>query len=158
MLSRLERLAIDVDGRYANDNELQFIMEYAQSYDLRMRTYVKVHSLEATIVQTVYQKMRTIDPSLFMSGKDDVSAKWKRDTLRVLRYSAVAMLLDDPEGLQERLLFWMQTIMRAFGAQRSCNVTYEVMQDVVRQYLTPVEATLFCPILELNRASLGDAA
>lgn len=158
MLSRLERLAIEVDGRYATDSELQFIIQYGQSYRARMGTYAKLQGLEATIVQTVYQKMRSLDPSLFMSGKEDVSAKWKRDTLRVLRYSAVAMLLDDPDGLQERLLFWLQTIMRAFGAQRSCNITYEVMQEVVRQHLSAAEATLFCPILELNRSSLGAAA
>ena len=86
-----------------------------------------------------------------------MSAKWKRDTFRVLRYSAVAMLVNDPDTLRERFLFWFQTIMKAFGAQKSCNATYEVMQQVVKQHLTPVQASLFCPILEINRQVLGKA-
>jgi hypothetical protein len=57
--------------------------------------------------------------------------------------------------LRERLLFWFQTIMRAFGAQRSCNVTYTIMQEVVKQHLTAEQASLFLPILEVNRRILG---
>ena len=155
MLSQLERLSADVEGRYATDEELQFMADYLRSFNIRIATYVKIQAAEVEIVQQVYQKMRSQNPALFLSGQEDVSAKWKRDTIRVLRYSAVAMLLNDPDGLRERLLFWMQTIMRAFGAQRSCDVTYQVMQDVVKRHLTTIEANLLCPILELNRLSLG---
>lgn len=155
MLSQLERLSVEADGRYATDAELQFIAEYLQSFNLRVQTYLRIQAIESTIIQQVQAKMQTLDPTLFHSSGEDLTGKWKRDTLRVLRYSAVAMLLNDPDTLRERLLFWMQAIMRAFGAQRSCNVTYEVMQDVVRQHLTPPQANLFCPILELDRRSLG---
>jgi hypothetical protein len=155
MLSQLERLRAEVDGRYATDLELQFMQDYVTSFSLRIQTYVRLQSLENTIVQQVYSQMRSLDPSLFLSSGEDVSGKWKRDTLRVLRYSAVALLLNDPDSLQERLLFWMQTIMRAFGAERSCAVTYEVMQTVTAQHLSGAQASLFLPILELNRSSLG---
>ncbi len=155
MLSQLQRLGTQTDGRYATDAELEFLNDYVKSFKLRMATYAKIQAIEAQVVQQVYSKMRSIDTSLFLSGKEDVSQKWKRDTLRIIRYSAIALLLNDPDTLRERLLFWMQTIMRAFGAQRSCDVTYQVMQEVVRQHLTTEEANLFCPILELNRVSLG---
>jgi hypothetical protein len=155
VLNQLQRLSFEVDGRYATDAELQFMMEYIQSFQLRVQTYQRLQAAEAIIIQQVQAKMQTLDSTLFRNGSEDVSSKWNRDTVRVLRYSAVAMLLDDPDTLRDRLLFWMQTIMRAFGAQRSCNVTYEIMQDVVKQHLTPPQAGLFCPILELNRRSLG---
>jgi len=155
MLSQLQRLGTQTDGRYATDAELESLNDYVKSFKLRMATYAKIQAIEAQVVQQVYSKMRSIDTSLFLSGKEDVSQKWKRDTLRIIRYSAIALLLNDPDTLRERLLFWMQTIMRAFGAQRSCDVTYQVMQEVVRQHLTTEEANLFCPILELNRVSLG---
>ncbi|PSB28963.1 phycobilisome protein [Stenomitos frigidus ULC18] len=157
MLSQLEKLSLDTDGRYASDEELQFVGDYMQSFSLRVQTYQKLQSAEAAIVQQVEAKMRSLDPSLFNSGNDDVSAKWKRDTVRVLRYSAVAMLMNDPETLRERFLFWFQTIMKAFGAQKSCNATYVAMQEVVQQHLTPIQASLFCPILEINRQTLGKA-
>ena len=155
MLSQLQKLSQDAEGRYATDAELQFIQEYLGSYALRLQTYQRLHELETTIVQQVYEKMRSREPGIFLNNAEEVSVKWKRDTIRVLRYSAIALLLDDPETLRERLLYWMQSIMKAFGAQHSCQLTYEVMQAVVKQCLTPPQATLFCSILEVNRRVLG---
>lgn len=155
MLSQLERLNRDIDGRYASDAELQFIVDYTQSFHLRLQTYLRLQELESTLVQQTYLKMRSIDPSLFHHSKADVSSKWKQDTIRVLRYVSVALLLDDPETLRERFLTWFQTIMRAFGTQKSCDVTYQVLQNVVRQNLTSAQAELVCPILELTRVSLS---
>jgi len=157
MLSQVDRLINEVDGRYASDDELQFFSEYVSSFGKRARVYSKIQSAEMTIVQQVYDKLRRTDPSLLKSGNSDVTAKWKRDTVRVLRYSAIAMLLNDPDSLQERFLLWFQTIMRAFGTQKSCKVTYDLMQEVVNQHLTPDEAKLFCPILEMNGRLLGAA-
>lgn len=155
MLSQLEKLSMDTDGRFASDEELAFVDAYVQSFSLRLQTYQTLQLVESAIVQQVEAKMRSIDPMLFHHGKEDVSTKWKRDTVRVLRYSAIAMLMDDPETLRERFLLWFQSIMKAFGAEKSCNATYEVMQQVVKQHLTPQQASMFCPILELNRVSLG---
>ncbi|KAM3090051.1 phycobilisome protein [Phormidesmis sp. 146-35] len=155
MLSQMQRLSLEAEGRYATDEELSFLTDYVRSFELRVQTYQKLQGCEALIMQQVQAKMQAIDPALFRSGNDDITIKWKRDTLRVLRYSAVAMLVDDPETLRERFLFWFQTIMRAFGAQRSCNVTYTVMQEVVKQHLSPAQANVFLPILEVNRRMLG---
>jgi hypothetical protein len=155
MLSQIQRLSQTTEGRYATDEELRFLAEYARSFELRVQTYQKIQACEAAIVQQVLAKMRAIDSTLLRNGSEDMTNKWKRDTLRVLRYSAVAMLLNDSETLRERFLFWFQTIMRAFNAQKSCGVTYTVMQDVVKQVLTPSEANLLLPILEVNRRMLG---
>lgn len=155
MLSQLNQLSLNADGRYATDEELRFLLPYIHSFGLRLQTYQQIQASEATIVQEVYAKLREIDPSLLQRGNEDLSVKWKRDTLRVLRYSAVAMLLDDPHSLQEKLLLWFQTVMKAFGAQRSCNLTYSVMQAVVKEHLSTQQAQVFCPILEVNRQLLG---
>jgi hypothetical protein len=47
--------------------------------------------------------------------------------------------------------------MQAFGAEEACNITYLVMQDVVRDVLPKNIADLLCPILEVNRKFLGAA-
>ena len=155
MLSQLKHLSLEAEGRYASDTELQFMSDYVQSFNLRLQTYQKLQALEVTLVQQAYAKLRSIDPNFFGQGKEDLSAKWKRDTLRTLRYTAVAVLMNDPDMMRERFLLWFQTIMRAFGAERSCNATYQVLQDIVKQHFTPPQASLVCPILELTRRSLG---
>ncbi len=155
MLTQVDRLVKEIDGRYATDAELAFMASYARSFRQRVQTYLTLQKLESVIVQEVLQRLQKREPALLKQGDKDLTAKWQLDTLRVLRYSATAMLLNDGDWLREQLLFWFQTIMRAFRAERSCAVTYEVMQAVVQEQLTPAQAQLFCPILELNRSLLG---
>lgn len=155
MLSQLERLSREVDGRYASDAELSFAIDYVRSFNLRVQTYQKLQELEISLVQQAYEKMRAIDPTIFSYNGSDISAKWKRDTLRVMRYVAIAVLMDDADTFRERMLLWFQTIMRAFSAQRSCNLTYQVLQEIVKQSLTVPQANLVCPMLELSRRTLG---
>ena len=155
MLSQLNTLAQEADGRFATDAELMFLQNYLRSARLRFSAYQKIQAAEPKIIQQVKQKLEAIDPSLLQNGKTDLSAKWQRDAVRGLRYAAQALLIDDQESLEERLLLWFQTMMRAFKAERSCNATYVIMQDVVKQFLSPEEAELFCPILEITRSTLG---
>jgi len=158
MLSQFKHLSTKIDGRYATDAELQFIADYISSYTLRKHIYVKLQSLESKIVSEVFERIRSVDPKLQEKGDQNLVNKWKQDTIRVLRYSAIAVLLDDAELHQERFLFWFQTVMRAFGTQKSCDVTYSVMQDVIQKHLQPLEFQIVQPIIELNRAALGTAA
>lgn len=158
MLSQFKALSNKVDGRYATDAELQFIEDYLSSFSLRKHIYLKLQSLEATIVNEVQERIRASEPKLMERGGQNLANKWKQDTIRVLRYSAIAVLLDDAELHQERFLFWFQTVMRAFGTQQSCDMTYTIMQDVIQKHLKPLEFQIVQPIIELNRAALGTAA
>ncbi|HEY9698023.1 MAG TPA: phycobilisome protein [Trichocoleus sp.] len=158
MLSQMNRLSLETEGRYATDAELQFIIDYAQSFPMRLQTYQTLQELESSLVEQTHTRMKAIAPQQFQFSSGDMSAKWKRDTGRVLRYTAAAVLMNDSNALRERFLLWFQTIMRAFAAQQSCNLTYQVMQEVTLQHLTPPQVNLVNPVLEINRRSLGMAA
>jgi len=155
MFVKLEKLSVEADARYATDEELQFIEGYVKSFDARKQIYLKLKSLEQKIVDQVYAKLRSQDPKFLQNGGEDVSEKWKRDTFRVLRYVALTVLIDDSENLKSQFLTWYQTIMQAFDSQRSCEATYNTMQQVVKQVLDPQEVALINPVLELNRSLLG---
>jgi Phycobilisome protein len=155
MISQLNNLAIEVDGRYASDSELEFLGDYVQSFNLRLQTYQHIQELEKTLVQDALVKMRSLDPSVLTKDGADASAKCKQDVVAVLRYTSLAVLLNDPDGLQEQLLFWLQTIMRALRKEQVCNLTQTVLQEVMKQHLTPPQASLVVPMLELNRRMLS---
>ncbi len=155
MLTELEHLCRDTDGRYANDAELQFLSEYTQSFALRLATYKKIRTSEALIVQQVQAQIRLKAPQVLKRGDQDLSDKWKQDTIRILRHSALALLLDDQQRLRDRLLLWFQTVMRAFNTQSNCDLTYKIMQEVIESLLTPAESQLLSPILEYNRQILS---
>lgn len=158
MLTNVQALVAATDGRYASDQELMFFQQYLGSVGTRLRAYQKIQQAEQQIVSQVMVRLKTKDPNIFLVGEQDLTAKWQRDTVRVLRYSATALLLDDEERFKDNLLLWFQTIMRAFGAEESCTLTYAAMQEVVTQYLNGEELRLFLPILELSRATLGRSA
>ena len=157
MLSKLQQLGTDADGRYASDDELKFMDTYINSFDVRVNAYRQIKAAEKEIVEAVLTKLQKSQPRLLATRGEDIQNKWKQDTFRVLRHSAMTVLLDDPELLRQQFLYWFQTIMQAFGAQEACNVTYLIMQDVVRATLPKDVADLLCPILEMNRELLGSA-
>jgi hypothetical protein len=157
MLSKLQQLGTDASGRYASDDELQFMDTYISSFDSRVNAYRHIKEMEKEIVERVLTKLQTSYPKLLLPKGEDMQGKWKQDTLRVLRHSAMTVLLDDTELLRQQFLYWFQTIMQAFGAEEACNITYLVMQDVVRDVLPKNIADLLCPILEVNRKLLGAA-
>ncbi len=155
MLTQLQRLSIEVDGRYATDAELQFMDPLQASWELRLSAYRKLQAAEPTIIQEVEAKLKAMDPQLLMRGVEDFSTKWKADTVRTLRIVAMAMLIDDEDRLKDRFLYWFQTLMRAFKTQRSCDTTYQLLQDAIKRHLTPAEAKLILPFLELTRTMLS---
>lgn len=155
MLTNVESLVRATDGRYASDHELMFFQQYLASAGLRLRAYQKIQKAEPAIIAQVMERLKAQKPDALLLGGQDLSAKWQRDTVKVLRYSAMAVLLDDPTRFKEAMLMWFQTIMRAFGAQESCHLTYVAMQEVMPQYLNSEEMQLFLPILELSRVTLG---
>lgn len=158
MISNIQALVQNTDGRYASDAELMFFQRYLSSVSTRLRAYQKIQGAEQQIIAQVMAKLKAQKSDIFLIGGQDLTAKWQRDTVWVLRYSATALLLDDPERFKDNLLAWFQTIMRAFSAQESCKLTYMAMQEVIAQYLNAEELKLFLPILELSRVTLGEAA
>jgi hypothetical protein len=155
MLSRLQRLSIKADGRYARDGELQFIEDYVRSWSNRVFAYDQLRESTPDLVEMVYERLLKQNPQFFQRGGQDYTSKWRTDTLRVMRFAAMAMLYDDVELYKEKFLYWFQTLMMAFASQDNCNQTYALMQEVVREKLPTPVSTLFCPVLEETRSILG---
>lgn len=157
MLQQLEQLSTQADGRYATDAELIFFQDYLKTARLRFALYQKLQKLEPQLIQQLLAQLKRTHPELLTSKGADMTAKWQRDTVRTLRHAAAAMLTDDPEIFRDQMLIWFQTIMKSFNTEQSCRETYKIMQTLMRQALSPEEAELICPLLEMSRTILGEA-
>ena len=124
MLTNIQNLIHQTDGRYASDQELLFFQSYVETASLRFRTYQKIQAAEVSIMNQLLKELKTYHPDMFMVNGQDLTAKWQRDTVRVLRYATTALLVDDPDMFKDKLLTWFETIMKAFGAQKSCQITF----------------------------------
>lgn len=154
MFTNLERLSVEVDGRYATPEELAFLKFYFQTFKYRISAYQKIQKNESVIMNQIQEKLEKINPNIFLQGSVNLKSKWRSDTIRVLRYSAMALLIDDPEYLQQRLLIWFSTILQAFKVQDLTQLTCQTMTDVIKNYLTPEENNLFLPLIQLNSNTL----
>ena len=150
MLTYLKRLSIEADGRYATPEELEFFTHYFASLNIRFSAYQKIQKFESKIIQEVLEKLQSQNPNIFMRGSTNITQKWRLDTVRVLRYSAIAFLINDPDYLKERLLLWFATVLQALQVQDLTKLTYQTMVEVIINYLTPEEQGLFLPFLELD--------
>ncbi|RZM75646.1 phycobilisome protein [Leptolyngbya iicbica] len=155
MIQQIDQLCVQADGRYATDDELLFFQRYLKTARLRFALYQKLQKLEPQIIDKVLFELKTKEPDLLIINGQDLTAKWQRDTVRLIRYAATAVLTDDEVVFKEKLLIWFQTIMQSFKAERSCEATYRAMQKVLKNLLTADEAALFCPLIELTRVTLG---
>jgi Phycobilisome protein len=155
VLSQLARLSIESDGRYATKAELIFLKDYLRSASMRLAIYQKLQNTDKDIVSQVEAKMLSMNPNFFRLGGVDITAKWRADTFRVLRYISTAVLINDPQRLRDRILTWFEVILSSLNAKETTGVTYKVMQEVIKPQFTVEEQNLLMPILELVCTKLG---
>lgn len=155
MIQEIDELCVQADGRFATDAELMFFQKYLKTARLRFALYQKIQQLEPQIIKSVLAELQEKEPQVLKINGADLTAKWQRDTVRLLRYAATALLTDDAALFEDKMLHWFQSIMKSFRAESNCEATYRVMQSVLQEKLTPTEAALFCPLIKLSQVSLS---
>jgi hypothetical protein len=156
MLTQLSRLSSDVDGRFAQSEELQFLKDYLDSAEVRISAYQKIRDSHLAIVESVEEQVRSTDQRLFMRGSRDVTPLFQRDTKSILVGTASAMLINDLDHLRDRFLLWHRTIIRAVKVDALAQVVYQVLPNVVKAVLSEQEAPHVMPALYLDQTILGD--
>lgn len=155
MLTQLNQLSIEADGRYAAVEELQFMQGYFQSLDKRVIVYEKIRTAAEEIIEQVEAKMLTLDPKIFINASGDFSERWRKDMTRQLRYAAASLLFNEHEYLRQGFLVWFKSIVVSYKFERTCNMTFKVLPEVLKKYLTPEEAALFGQVLRIHQTILS---
>ena len=108
------------------------------------------------ILQEVEVKMHELNKNnvLFKMGEHEIQI-CRRDRKNAVRYANAAMLINDLDRLRDGLLIWVHTIVRAIGYKHFVKTHYPVIQEVVQQYLTPEEADLILPALQVDHTILS---
>jgi hypothetical protein len=155
MLSQLKRLSLEAEGRYATNADLAFLKSYLQSAQQRLNAYEKIRDAEEAIMEQASAKVRTVDPQVFHKGTQDYSEVCMRDRKKTLCHVSAAMLFNDLDRLRDGLLLWQRTIVRAVKDEHASTLTWREMPGILREHLTPEEADLMMPALQLTQALLN---
>ncbi|HNN97512.1 MAG TPA: hypothetical protein PKI03_34830 [Pseudomonadota bacterium] len=135
------------EGRYLTASEQSTLRDYAQGLEARLAAMSEISSKETTIVEQTVREIFRAYPDMEKTFKNAMQTCIRDETL-VLRYTAMAMLRNDPQYLNDSLLTWLSTILRGVGfAPHFIEDTYKTLALVAGRELSPATAKLLHPFV-----------
>ncbi|HLW65705.1 MAG TPA: hypothetical protein VKS79_10325 [Gemmataceae bacterium] len=156
MNSQLQSLVRGAEGRYFHADERRALLTQAASLPARFQAADQVQEHEDVIVQAVIEAMQQRYPES-SAIKGPALAKTQNDVQLVLRFNVQAMILDHMRWLDEKVLFWLRTVLAAgnFSPKfsRDC---FTLLRDQVAKHTSPQTAALLQPYLDRNIEVLSE--
>lgn len=149
MNTTIQSLLYDADERYLKAGDINAFKSYTLSLSQRLETYELLRDKEIVIFQPIANQLLTSFPD----QQQDLERSLK-NWLAVLRYCAMAMLLNNPEFLERRLLEWLTDIVRVHQSQGIDTAIYKALQKQLPQLLEGKQYSLLQPFLAQAAASL----
>jgi hypothetical protein len=150
MHQHLETLFDEAENRYLKPEELKLLSQYVESLPQRMETYRLLRDQEIELMQQVADQLQAALPQ----EKTEVLERSIKNALLMLRYCAMAMLLNDDTFVAERLLGWLSRTIQAYDSQKIDATLYRLLNQRLTQVFNPQQMSLLSPPLLLAQKSL----
>lgn len=153
MHPKIEALIEEAENRYLKPEEIEAFKQYAILIAQSLKVYESLRDKEIEIFQPVADKLVIAFPQTEQEILEKVLKHW----LMVLRYCAMAMLLNDQEYLQRHLLDWLKGLVQTHQTTEIEAKVYELLQERLKELLSPQALALLQPFLEKARSTLLEA-
>jgi len=150
MQPELEAFLYEAEERYLSKEEIKNFQENIQLFKQRLATYENLREQEIEIFQPVADKLL----AKFPEDNPKILEKAIKHWLSVMRYGAMAMLLNNPEYFQRRLLEWLTPTIKANQLETVEKTLYDLLQKQLKEALPEEQLTLIQPFLEQAKISL----
>lgn len=150
MHQQLETLFDEAENRYLKPEELKLLSQYVESLPQRMETYRLLRDQELEIMQQVADQLQAALPQ----EKTEVLERSIKNALLMLRYCAMAMLLNDDSFVADRLLSWLSRTVQAYDTQKIDATLYRLLNQRLTQVFSPQQMSFLSPPLILAQKSL----
>lgn len=150
MHQHLETLFDEAENRYLKPEELKLLSQYVESLPQRMEAYRLLRDQEIELMQQVADQLQAALPQ----EKTEALERSIKNALLMLRYCAMAMLLNDESFVVERLLGWLSRTMQAYDSQKIDATLYRLLNQRLTQVFSPQQMSLLSPPLLLAQKSL----
>ncbi|ACK69545.1 conserved hypothetical protein [Gloeothece citriformis PCC 7424] len=150
MQTDLATLFYAAQDHYLSDGEITNFKHQIDTLRLRVEVYECLRDREIEIFQPIANYLE----EAFAQENPQVLEQALKHWLSVVRYSAFATLLNNPEYLKHRLLEWLTDIVAAHKMQEIETYLYEFLQLKLSEILTQDQLALLNPFLELAKETL----
>lgn len=147
MYSEIQNLMYQAEAQYLQSEETANFKKYALSLKPRLAVYETLRDREVAIFQEIVDQISTDFP------QEKLLERALKDWILIIRYCAMAMLLNDPSFLQHRLLEWLTDLVQVHQRQIIDQKIYELLQVKLQQLLEG-EFALIAPFLEQSKNTL----
>jgi hypothetical protein len=150
MHSEIKTLLYEAEDHYLKPEEIEAFRDHASSLAQRLETYELLRDQELAIFQPVADQLLKAFPQENQKTLERTLRHW----LAVVRYCTMAMLVNNQEFLQRRLLEWLTDIVQAHQTQEIETTLYQLLQDRLKEVLSDQQLALVQPFLDQTETTL----
>lgn len=157
MTSFLECVFHDAENRYLKPEELKSLNQYVISLPERLQLYRTLRDREIDIMQWVADQLEVALPQ----EKPELLERSVKSAILMLRYCAMAMLMNDERIVRDRYVAWFGEMSQIYGIKAIDATLHQYLNQRLSQVLGSKAMTLLNPMLmvaqgrELQPASLN---
>jgi hypothetical protein len=146
----LRNLLYDAEIAYLQTSDLKRFRTVVASLQERLAIYECLRDREIEIFQAIADEL----VQAFPGENPKLLERALKHGLSVMRYCAMAMLINNPEYLQHRLLEWLTDVVKAYQMEAIENHFYELLQASLTQSLSQKQFAVLKPFLEQAKTTL----
>jgi hypothetical protein len=150
MHSDIQALWYQAEDHYLQPQEIKAFKHHTNSLAQRLKTYKCLRDQEIEIFQAVANQLLVTFPD----EEEELLKRALKHWLLVMRHCAMAMLLNNPEFFQRRLLEWLAPQIEAHQLKEIETKLYELLQKGLQQSLSEEQFALMQPFLSLAQTTL----
>jgi hypothetical protein len=146
----LEALFDEPEKRYLQPDELNVLSQYVSSMPERIKVYRQLRDDEVQTMQPVADQLQ----QRFTQVPEDSLKRSIQHGLLVLRYAAMAMLMDDPSFVTKRLQSWLPDMVAAYDTLAVDETLHQLLAQRLSSSLTAQQFALLSPALTVAKQLL----
>ncbi|MFG6097756.1 hypothetical protein SPB21_21000 [Leptothoe sp. ISB3NOV94-8A] len=148
----LRQIELQPDKSYLTPQELSSLGRYVGSLTDRVRAYRQLREWEVNLMQELVDRLPT-------ELKENTRALEQsiKQTILILRYAALGMLVDDVHLGRRRLEGWLPTMVMVYQTQSIDVLLQKSLNQQLPRLLTDSQFALLQPALESAQQLLKDA-
>lgn len=150
MHPKIETLIEEAETRYLKPEEIEAFKQYAITIAQSLKTYEFLREQEVKIFQPIADQLVTAFPKVPQETLERSLKHW----VLVLRYSAMAMLINDAQYLETNLLDWLKGIVQTHQSMEIDRKLYELLVHQLKTLMAPPALGLLQPFLNQAKTIL----
>jgi hypothetical protein len=146
-----KNLVYEAESRYLTPKEINRFAADVQSMPIRLSLYKLLRDQEIKIMQPVADQIEVAMPKV----DQKVLEIGIKNLILVMRYSAMAILTNNPTLLKTRLLDWLEQVSLGYDLQDLNAALFKLLNQSLKKELTTEQLSLLQPLINSAQVTLA---